>query len=122
MPAAADSVSKTTPPGPGEVPVIDGVVDVPVVDVHGVGVTDVFTPENETAPHTNPEAPDRKLFPVMVVLALGVKPVICHIPNVALGVVVFEVKSVTVPPAGVSVIVLPALNAFAFVPEALNRM
>ena len=42
VPAAADSVSKTTPPGPGEVPVIDGVVDVPVVDVHGVGVTDVF--------------------------------------------------------------------------------
>jgi hypothetical protein len=102
--------------------VIDGAVDVPVVEVHGVGITAVFTPENATAPQTNPAAPDRKLFPVMVVLALGVKPVICQTPTEALEVLVFEVISVTVPPAGLRVMVVPALYEFAFVPEALNRM
>jgi hypothetical protein len=102
--------------------VIVGEVDVPVVEVHGVGVVAVLTPENATAPHTNPAAPDRKLFPVMVVLVLAVKPVICHTPTEALLVVVFDVKSVTVPPAGLRVIAVPALNEFAFVPEAVSSI
>jgi hypothetical protein len=46
--------------------VIDGEVDVPVVIVHGVPTED--TPENATTPHTNPAAPDVKLFPVTVTL------------------------------------------------------
>jgi len=119
VPAAADTVSNTTPPGPGEGPVIDAEVDVAEVIVQGVP-TDV-TPENATAPHTNPAAPDTKLFPVMIVLLFGVKPVICQIPTEALPPAA-EVNSVTVPPGGLRVMALPALNEFAFVPDTLNKM
>jgi hypothetical protein len=97
--------------------VIVGEVDVPLVIVHAVAIALMFTPESATAPHTNPEAPDVTLFPPMVALLLGVKPVICHIANE--GVVVSEVISVTVPPP--VRVMLFVLNPPALVPEILNR-
>jgi hypothetical protein len=118
-PFATDNVSKTTPPVPGPVPVINGDVDVPVDEVQAVGVTLVSTPENATAPHTSPEAPDAKLAPVMIVSVLALKPVICHMANE--GTAVFEVMSVTVPPGGLRDMPL-VMNEVAFVPETLNRM
>jgi hypothetical protein len=100
------------------VPEIDVDVDVPTVDAHAVGITLVSTPENATAPHTSPEAPTANLVPVMIVVELAVKPVICHIANE--GFVTFEVKSVSVPPAGLREMPLVS-NALAFVAETLNR-
>ena len=113
---ASASRSKTTPPAPGSLPVTEGEVEVPVSGVHGFPTE--LTPENATAPHTNPAAPDTTLLPPMVALPLGVKPVICQIANE--GVVVSEVISVTVPPPVTAMLFV--LNPPALVPEILNRM
>ena len=111
--AAVDNVSKTTPPGPGLVTVIDGEFDVPVV-IAGTGPIPA-TPENAIAPHTPPAAPD--MLTVTVALVLGVK--VEKEYSETAGSVVFEDIGVVFV---VAPVIVTLLNVFKFEAERLTRI